>query len=59
LGKIVVVDKQTTGRRHARIVCRGEYATPKLKVFGPVGALTQAGSMGGRESAPAGPMDML
>ena len=27
------------------------YVSPKLKEFGPVGALTQAGSMGGSEMA--------
>ena len=31
---------------------RSTYATPKLKVFGPVGALTQSGSTGGNEMAP-------
>lgn len=28
------------------------YVTPKLKVFGPVGALTQNGSMGAPEGGP-------
>ena len=35
------------------------YSSPKLKVFGPVGVLTQAGSMGSAESNPNGPMTML
>ena len=36
--------KQKTDPRNARPDNREIYETPKLKVFGPVGALTQAGS---------------
>ena len=32
---------------------RQQYAAPSLKVFGPVGALTQAGTMGDPESGMA------
>ena len=35
---------------------RVAYTAPRLKVFGPVGALTQGGSMGQMEGA--GPQDM-
>ena len=37
-------EAQSTGRRDA-------YTPPKLKEFGPVGALTQSGSTGGSEMA--------
>lgn len=37
---------------------RDAYIAPKLKVFGPVGALTQSGSRGGPEANPNGPMTM-
>jgi hypothetical protein len=37
---------------------RDAYIAPKLKVFGPVGSLTQAGSTQGNETAPGGPMSM-
>jgi len=35
---------------------RNAYASPKLKVFGPVGALTQGGSIGMMEGAGPQPM---
>jgi len=38
---------------------RSTYATPKLKVFGPVGALTQSGSIGGSEMQPMLMSNML
>jgi hypothetical protein len=37
---------------------RRPYAPPTLKVFGPVGTLTQSGSRGGPEANPRGPMTM-
>ena len=37
---------------------RGAYIAPKLKVFGPVGSLTQAGSRSSPESHPNGKMTM-
>ena len=45
--------------RKERFANRDAYIAPKLKVFGPVGSLTQAGSMGSSESNPNGPMTML
>jgi hypothetical protein len=36
--------KQTTRQQKSRPIKRDTYSAPKLKVFGPVGALTQAGS---------------
>ena len=34
---------------------RGVYVVPKLKVFGPVGELTQGGSAGANEAGPPNP----
>jgi len=36
--------KQKDKQRKAQSASREVYAAPKLKVFGPVGALTQAGT---------------
>lgn len=38
---------------------RDAYTPPKLKEFGPVGALTQGGSAGGKEQATMDMKDML
>jgi hypothetical protein len=48
--------KRKEGKQHS--TGRGVYIAPKLKEFGPVGSLTQAGSMGSSESNPNGPMTM-
>lgn len=50
---IIVVDiKKIAEQRDARPTGRRDtYTPPKLKEFGPVGALTQAGSTGGNEKA--------
>ena len=34
---------------------RGVYVVPKLKVFGPVGELTQGGTQGSAEAGPPNP----
>jgi hypothetical protein len=39
-----VNDKQQAWQRKARSDARDAYLPPKLKTFGPVGALTQGGS---------------
>ena len=48
--------KRKEGKQHS--AGRGVYIAPKLKEFGPVGTLTQAGSMGSSESNANGPMTM-
>ena len=49
--------KQIAEQREAnQVTRRDDYRPPKLKVFGPVGALTQGGSMGNMEGS--GPQDM-
>ena len=55
---IIVQDiKQIARQRDAQQTPRRDpYVAPRLKVFGPVGALTQGGSMGQMEGA--GPQDM-
>ena len=40
----MVDKKQRVGPCYARMVARHAYTSPELKVFGPVAALTQAGS---------------
>jgi len=42
--------KQISGQRKAAKAACDNYATPKLKEFGPVGALTQAGTTGASEA---------
>ena len=51
---IIVVDiKKITDQRDGRPAdCRDAYTPPKLKEFGPVGALTQGGATGGLEMQP-------
>ena len=50
--------KKLTEQRDARPADRRDpYTPPKLKEFGPVGALTQGGSMGNMEGS--GPQDMM
>ena len=44
--------KNAAKQREAQPANRDEYAAPKLKVFGAVGALTQAGTLGTAESMP-------
>jgi len=44
--------RQKDNERTERSANRSAYIAPKLKVFGPVGSLTQAGSMGGPETSP-------
>jgi len=39
-----VNDERQAWRRKTRATARDAYAPPKLKVFGPVGALTQSGT---------------
>ena len=41
--------KKIAKQRNAPADARDAYAPPKLKVFGPVGALTQGGSVGAVE----------
>jgi hypothetical protein len=41
---LIVDINQKAEHRNSRPAERGAYSTPKLKVFGPVGRLTQAGS---------------
>jgi len=41
-----VNDKQQAWQRKTRADARDTYLPPKLKTFGPVGALTQGGSAG-------------
>ena len=54
---IVVYIKQIAERRDAQQVTRrDDYKSPRLKVFGPVGALTQGGTIGMREGT--GPQAM-
>jgi hypothetical protein len=55
---IIVVDiKQIAEQQDAQQTTRRDaYTAPRLKVFGPVGVLTQGGSMGLMEGS--GPMDM-
>ena len=38
--------EESSGQCDPPFAIREVYATPKLKVFGPVGALTQAGTSG-------------
>jgi hypothetical protein len=45
-----VIIKQKTEQQNPQPTVRAAYSTPKLKVFGPVGALTQAGSMKNTEN---------
>ena len=42
-------DKQQAWQRNTRADARDAYLPPKLKIFGPVGALTQGGSVGPAE----------
>ena len=49
---------QKDGDCKATSTSRVAYSAPKLKEFGSVGVLTQAGSMGSSESSPNGPMTM-
>ena len=58
---IIVVDiKKITEQRDGRPADRRDaYTPPKLKEFGPVGALTQSGSGGGSEMATMIMADML
>ena len=51
---IIVVDiKKITDQRDGRPADRRDaYTPPKLKEFGPVGALTQSGTTGGSEMNP-------
>jgi hypothetical protein len=60
-GAIIVVDiKKISEQRDARPADRGEaYTPPKLRVFGPVGALTQAGGTGSMEGSMAAKPNML
>lgn len=50
---IIVLDiKKIAGQRDVHPSgCGRPYTPPKLKEFGPVGALTQSGSTGGKEQA--------
>ena len=43
---ITVNDKQQACQRKTRAAARDAYHPPKLKIFGPVGALTQSGTAG-------------
>jgi len=58
---IIVVDiKKIAEQRNARPAGRREaYTPPELKEFGPVGALTQSGSTGGKEKVAMDRQDML
>jgi len=44
-----VNDKQQAWQRKTRADARDAYLPPKLKIFGPVGALTQGGTVGPAE----------
>jgi hypothetical protein len=43
----------------AKITCHATYSSPRLKVFGPVGTLTQAGGTGSKEGSMAAKPNML
>ena len=47
----MVTIKQAAMQYDARSAGRDEYATPKLKLFGSVGALTQSGTANRAENA--------
>jgi len=52
--------KKIAEQRNARPAGRREaYTPPELKEFGPVGALTQSGSTGGKEKVAMDRQDML
>jgi hypothetical protein len=57
VNRVVDFEQKDKGRKEHSAI-RGAYVAPKLKVFGPVGSLTQAGSMGGPEGNPNGSMTM-
>jgi hypothetical protein len=46
---LLVDIKQKTEQQNPKPTGRAAYSTPKLKVFGSVGELTQAGTAGGAE----------
>ena len=55
----MIDSKQATGPRNKRVPGRVAYATPTLKEFGPVAALTQGGNGSVSEAnAMMGTMDM-
>lgn len=51
--------KQTNVQGEKQADSRSLYVPPALKEFGPVGALTQAGSMGAPEPGPGGTPEMF
>ena len=53
---IVVDNKQIADQKDPQQAThRDAYTSPRLKVFGPVGALTQGGSTGSKEDLSQGP----
>ncbi len=46
------IERKTKQRDSTLNAYRSQYSSPKLKEFGPVGALTQGGSTGGSEMRP-------
>ena len=55
---IIVVIKQLAGHPEGRETAgRIPYVAPELRVFGPIGALTQAGTIGTTEGGGSGRLD--